>query len=171
MMDGVLSGKTGYTNDAGYCYTAALSKDGKTLVSVVLGSGWPPHKTRKWTDTKKLMNYGLENYSQTTIKAQGNISPLKLAVKNGTVSMASVDLSLVERNMLMREGEVISMTIDLPTDITAPMNKGTIIGAVTLYLGDEPVLMIPAVLSENLEAFTFMHCFEHIFAYYFDISS
>ncbi len=170
MMDGVLSGKTGYTNNAGYCYTGALSKDGKTLVAVVLGSGWPPHKTRKWSDTKTLMNYGLDNYSLSNIKVQGDISPIKLPVQNGTISTASIELCLAERSMLMREGEQISLDIDLPQEITAPMSKGTVVGTFTLYLEDEPVLMIPAVLNENIEAFTFMHCFEHIFAYYFDIS-
>ena len=171
MMDGVLSGKTGYTNDAGYCYAGALSKDGKTLVAVVLGSGWPPHKTRKWSDTKTLMNYGLENYSAAVIKANEGLSSLELPVQNGTVSTAGIELCLAERSMLMKEGERISLTIDLPRNITAPMCKGTIVGSFTLYLEDEPVLMIPAVLSENIEEFTFMHCFEHIFAYYFDISS
>ncbi len=29
MMDGALSGKTGFTQDAGYCYVGALRKDGK----------------------------------------------------------------------------------------------------------------------------------------------
>jgi len=171
MMDGVLSGKTGYTNDAGYCYAGALSKDGKTLVAVVLGSGWPPHKTRKWSDTKTLMNYGLENYSAAVIKANEGLSSLELQVQNGTVSTAGIELCLAERSMLMKEGERISLTIDLPRNITAPMCKGTIVGSFTLYLEDEPVLLIPAVLCENIEAFTFMHCFEHIFAYYFDISS
>ena len=171
MMDGVLSGKTGYTNDAGYCYAGALSKDGKTLVAVVLGSGWPPHKTRKWSDTKTLMNYGLENYSAAVIKANEGLSSLELPVQNGTVSTAGIELCLAERSMLMKEGERISLTIDLPRNITAPMCKGTIVGSFTLYLEDEPVLLIPAVLCENIEAFTFMHCFEHIFAYYFDISS
>ena len=171
MMDGVLSGKTGYTNDAGYCYAGALSKDGKTLVAVVLGSGWPPHKTRKWSDTKTLMNYGLENYSAAVIKANEGLSSLELPVQNGTVSTAGIELCLAERSMLMKEGERISLTIDLPRNITAPMCKETIVGSFTLYLEDEPVLMIPAVLSENIEEFTFMHCFEHIFAYYFDISS
>ena len=44
MMDGVLSGKTGYTADAGYCYVCAVKKDDRTFIAALLGSGWPPHK-------------------------------------------------------------------------------------------------------------------------------
>jgi len=66
-MDGAFGIKTGYTGQAGYCFVGALKRDGKVLVSVVLGSGWPPNKTNKWSDTKKLMNYGLSNYSYEVI--------------------------------------------------------------------------------------------------------
>lgn len=44
MMDGALSGKTGFTQDAGYCYVGALRKDGKTLIVALLACGWPNNK-------------------------------------------------------------------------------------------------------------------------------
>lgn len=62
MMDGALSGKTGFTGKAGYCYVGALKRDGKTFIVALLACGWPNNKTYKWSDTKKLMTYGLENY-------------------------------------------------------------------------------------------------------------
>lgn len=62
MMKGALSGKTGFTGKAGYCYVGALERDGKTLVVSLLACGWPNNKTYKWKDTTKLMEYGLENF-------------------------------------------------------------------------------------------------------------
>lgn len=62
MMSGALTGKTGFTNKAGYCYVGALRRDGKTFVVALLACGWPNHKTYKWSDTRCLMEYGLENY-------------------------------------------------------------------------------------------------------------
>lgn len=62
MMEGALSGKTGFTNKAGYCYVGALRRDGRTFVVVLLACGWPNHKTWKWSDTRELMEYGLEHY-------------------------------------------------------------------------------------------------------------
>lgn len=44
MMEGALSGKTGFTSEAGYCYVGALEQDGKTLIVALLGCGWPNHK-------------------------------------------------------------------------------------------------------------------------------
>ena len=63
MMEGVLSGKTGFTSDAGYCYVGALERDGCTFIVALLGCGWPGNKTYKWKDCKTLFSYGLENYS------------------------------------------------------------------------------------------------------------
>lgn len=62
MMDGALSGKTGFTNKAGYCYVGALRQQDKTFVVALLACGWPNNKTYKWSDTRKLMQYGLENF-------------------------------------------------------------------------------------------------------------
>ena len=67
MMEGALTGKTGFTNGAGYCYVGALERNGKRLIAVVLACGWPNHRTWKWSDTQKLMNYGIENYHRETV--------------------------------------------------------------------------------------------------------
>ncbi len=54
MMDGALSGKTGFTGNAGYCYVGALKCDDRTFIVALLACGWPNNKTYKWADTKNL---------------------------------------------------------------------------------------------------------------------
>ena len=44
MMEGAISGKTGFTADAGYCYVGALTDGGRTFIVVLLACGWPNHK-------------------------------------------------------------------------------------------------------------------------------
>lgn len=59
MTDGVLSGKTGFTGDAGYCYVPA--KRWKDLS--LLGCGWPNNKgAYKWKDSSVwlCLKYGLQ---------------------------------------------------------------------------------------------------------------
>ncbi len=63
MMSGAISGKTGFTNKAGYCYAGALESDGRFFVVALLACGWPNHKTYKWKDTEKLMRFGMANYA------------------------------------------------------------------------------------------------------------
>ena len=54
MMDHVITGKTGYTSKAGYCYVAALEEGGRHYAIALLACGWPNHKNYKWSDAKTL---------------------------------------------------------------------------------------------------------------------
>lgn len=71
MMEGALTGKTGFTNKAGYCYVGALERNGRTFVVALLACGWPNNKTYKWSDTRKLMQYGLDNYFYRSFLEEG----------------------------------------------------------------------------------------------------
>ena len=46
--DYCISGKTGFTTKAGYCYVAAVEKDGRRMCLSLLGCGWPNNKNYKW---------------------------------------------------------------------------------------------------------------------------
>lgn len=71
MMDGALSGKTGFTNKAGYCYVGSLRRDGRTFVVALLACGWPNNKGYKWSDTRKLMQYGVDHYFYRSFLEEG----------------------------------------------------------------------------------------------------
>ena len=71
MMEGALSGKTGFTNKAGYCYVGALERDGRTFVVALLACGWPNNKSYKWSDTRELMQYGIDNYFYRSFSEEG----------------------------------------------------------------------------------------------------
>lgn len=62
MMNCAITGKTGFTAKAGYCYVAAVEEIGRKYCIALLACGWPNNKNYKWADAKKLFQYGLENY-------------------------------------------------------------------------------------------------------------
>lgn len=49
--------KTGYTVQAGYCFTGTAKQDGKRLVSVIMGAKTPE---QRFTETGKLFEYGFQ---------------------------------------------------------------------------------------------------------------
>ena len=81
MMDGAISGKTGFTGDAGYCYVGALQSEDRTFVVALLACGWPNNKNYKWTDTRKLMEYGMAHYRYAEVWKIPELS--KIPVENG----------------------------------------------------------------------------------------
>lgn len=62
MNKNALSGKTGFTGKAGYCYVGAVNQNGCFLIVALLGCGWPPAKNLKWEDMNQLITYGTEKY-------------------------------------------------------------------------------------------------------------
>ena len=61
-MPQALSGKTGFTNAAGYCYVAALTEGEEKYCLALLACGWPNNKSYKWADSKELFTYGEKTY-------------------------------------------------------------------------------------------------------------
>lgn len=78
MMEGALSGKTGFTSEAGYCYVGALESQGRTFVVALLACGWPNNKGYKWADTKKLMAYGMEYFHYKNVYQDLQFEPIEV---------------------------------------------------------------------------------------------
>ena len=146
MMDGALSGKTGFTADAGYCYVGALRQGERTFIVALLACGWPNNKNYKWTDTRKLMEYGLNNYEYHKIEPETDV--LEIPVEKGvddkdpyqktTTVRAAVEES-EPLSILMREDEKIEKKTELPKTLAAPVKKGQKVGKMICLLEGEEV--------------------------------
>ncbi len=142
MMEGAISGKTGFTNKAGYCYVGALESEGRTFVVSLLACGWPNNKTYKWSDTRELMEYGMEHYTYREFTPSVVCAPIPVingAAKDGSpyqevfVQVEEMGKELPIR-MLVREGEEITADVVCKKSLCAPVKKGTQVGSVTYYL-------------------------------------
>jgi len=54
--NGAIGGKTGYTQAAQKCFVGAVTRNGATLIVAILGA------RDQWGDTKRLLEYGFDNY-------------------------------------------------------------------------------------------------------------
>ena len=171
MMEGALSGKTGFTADAGYCYVGALERDGRTYIVSLLACGWPNNKTYKWSDTKKLMVYGLENYQYRDVFQKDQVFP-DLPVPGGQsgqvdeIPQVEIGLNLSpeeqQLNLLLREDEQVRVETELPQALSAPVEKGKAVGAVRYYLGEELVAEYPLYTQEQVKKIDIDWCFDII---------
>lgn len=172
MMDGALTGKTGFTGTAGYCYVGALERDGRTYIVALLACGWPNNKTYKWSDTKKLMTYGIENYwKEDLTQIQPDASELvPIEVKNG--QSATIDgtasISPVVREydgctgLLLKEGEEIEVKYQISDCLYAPVKKGDFIGKISYMLGNEVLGECCVVAGDDVDKIDFAWCVEQV---------
>lgn len=178
MMDGALSGKTGFTGNAGYCYVGALRQDNRTYVVALLACGWPNNKTYKWSDTKQLMNYGLENYEYHTISEvyvnENQLNPVR--VVNGQTknldSTAYIDVTIERKDdtdqdgLLLKRDEQIQVDIQVTDELEAPVSAGTQVGSVK-YLIDGEVYRVEYIFtSDNVPAIDLSWSFWQILSRY-----
>lgn len=150
MMDGALSGKTGFTGNAGYCYVGALEREGRTFVVALLACGWPNNKSYKWADTTALMNYGLEQYQNTDVCEYGKDFPPVIVAdaepENGRLyQKITIPLRIKEEkiNILKRADEEVRTIYDVPASLQAPVEEGQEVGSVTYYLGERQIARVP----------------------------
>ncbi len=161
MMEGALTGKTGFTNDAGYCYVGALEREGKRLIVALLACGWPNNRTWKWSDTQTLMNYGLENYHQETIGDE-IIRMEPAAVQDGQQPSVELRADICTEQMLLKEGDVFRIETDRPAELQAPVEEGQIVGTVTYYLNDGIVDLFPVYTAQTVQKIDFWWCLDQI---------
>lgn len=149
MMDEAISGKTGFTNKAGYCYVGAIESEGRTFTVALLACGWPNHKTYKWSDMKKLAEYGMENYEYRDIYEERSFEDIPvaggIAGEDATPyesAAVAVALEAPEENglpYLLCEEDVVEVKTKLVKQLEAPVQAGQKAGQVSYYLNGELV--------------------------------
>ena len=175
MMNGAISGKTGYTSKAGYCYVGALKRDDRTFVVALLACGWPNHKNYKWSDTKELMEYAIENYEYKQIDDEMIFSNVQ--VENGVPSRgelyenAEVSIRIAreendEFKVLLGKQEDVQVVTKYEECLKAPVFSGEQIGTVTYFLNEERIRECPIVVEETIYAKDMKWYFEKIVEYY-----
>lgn len=175
MMDGAIGIKTGFTGKAGYCFVGAIDIDGKTLVSVVLGSGWPPNKSYKWSDTKKLMSYGLEKYTKKKLldslyHTQPDFQiPETIAIANGRKNTGEVyvKMNLEEEELLLKEGEFVQAKTNITSYIEAPVRKDTQVGTIEYYVNDTLYKEVPVYIKEEIQEISFSFILHELLKLFF----
>lgn len=174
MMEGALTGKTGFTGNAGYCYVGALRQEKRTFIVALLACGWPNNRSYKWSDTRKLMNYGLEHFTYRNVWQEPKLP--ELPVKNGIPDRGNLEeearirlrLSSEEPDLklLLSEGEQVQVETHISQEVTAPVEPGTLLGSVRYLLDGQVVKVYTVEAAEDVEAVTLGWCLEKLWRKY-----
>ena len=174
MMEGALTGKTGFTGNAGYCYVGALRQGERTFIVALLACGWPNNRSYKWSDTRKLMSYGLERFTYRKVWQEPKLP--ELPVKNGLPDNGNLEeearirlrLSSEEPDLklLLSEGEQVQVETHISQEVTAPVEPGTLLGSVRYLLDGQVVKVYTVEAAEDVKAVTLGWCLEKLWRKY-----
>ena len=174
MMEGALTGKTGFTGNAGYCYVGALRQGERTFIVALLACGWPNNRSYKWSDTRKLMSYGLERFTYRKVWQEPKLP--ELPVKNGLPDNGNLEeearirlrLSSEEPDLklLLSEDEQVQVETHISQEVTAPVEPGTLLGSVRYLLDGQVVKVYTVEAAEDVKAVTLGWCLEKLWRKY-----
>ncbi|WP_245807642.1 serine hydrolase [Halobacillus massiliensis] len=94
--------KTGFTDLAGFCFTGTAERNGQRLISVVMKTN---SEEARFEETKKLLDYGFEQFEQKELFPAGH-----QVDQNSTVKVS--------------KGKESSVELETAAPITAPVKKG-----------------------------------------------
>jgi D-alanyl-D-alanine carboxypeptidase (penicillin-binding protein 5/6) len=137
--------KTGHTNTAGYILVASASKNGVTVISVVLDE---PSEAARDSDSLALIRYGLGRYHRVTpVKRNETFATVKLAHRDQRVPL--VASRSVERTA--RRGEKLGVRVlDVPDELDGPLPAGTRVGTIEVRWRGRTIATVPLVTDRAI---------------------
>jgi len=144
-VDGV---KTGTTGQAGPCLISSATRGNQQLIAVVL------HDHSRWNDAMQLLNFGFNNFKLYeyankddiigAIPIENGLSPMMDAIVQGQASLI----------VKAADYKYVTVTVDLPEIIKAPVYQGQKIGEIVFYVRDLPVKSVDIIAGQTIDEHT-----------------
>ena len=128
-MPEIEGGKTGFTNQAGFCVTVSAKKNDMHLISVVIGAN---ESKQRFGEAKELLQYGFANYE--TCDVLKDVELPQCTVRRGKVKTCKVvaDNSV---KVLYKKGEKPDIKVETELyELKAPVQEGAEAGRITVYV-------------------------------------
>lgn len=146
--EGVDGLKTGFTNEAGYCLTATMKKDGMRLITVVMKE---ETANKRSADTTKMLDYGFNVYMiQSILDEKTTIEKRK--VELGKDLMIEI---IPKENITIlnkKSDELKNITYKTNIDkIVAPIKKGDKVGTIDILEDNKVISTIDATVKNDID--------------------
>lgn len=159
--------KTGWTEEAKYCFVGTAKRDGLRLISVVFATPEPRSHLR---ESMKLLDWGFANYSAVPIVTQGTVVE-RLKVNRGVDKeiqlVAAQDLNLV---IGKGQNKNLQKKIVAEPAVNAPITEGQKCGELIVLKDGKEVGKVDLLAEKAVEKAGLMRIFQNIITNMFNIS-
>lgn len=148
--------KTGTTDDAGSCLAATATRGNLRLVAVSLGSRT---SDERFASCRSLLDYGFATFDAVESPTLSEELP-PLAVKGGVEATVALSWERPAYLVLPKgQKDKVEHSIALAPDLAAPVEKGQMVGTVTLTVAGETVGEYPVHTAAAVEEMTLWRAF------------
>ena len=144
--------KTGSTSLALFNLSASASRDGLSLIAVVMKS---PNSTERFKCATSLLDYGFNNYTYQTFLVKDDIVK-SIKVNKGVLSNVNVVAENDCGALIFKNKNIdIEQKVELPDVVSAPVKYGDIIGNASFYLNGENIGSCNLIAHSSIDKINF----------------
>ena len=163
----VIGVKTGFTSQAGYCLVTAAQNNDSELISVIMNCQNTDNAQGaiSYIESKKLLNFGFNNYRHTTLAKAGDIisSSKVYEAKNDTRISMTIDTDLgALLPKSIDPAEDVKVDLEIPDKFKAPIKKGDALGTVSYTYQDQEIAYATLIAANDVELNTLLFLFHTI---------
>ncbi len=142
-------GKTGFTNEAGFCLAATAKRDTTRLICVVIGE---ESSKQRFADTSRLLDETFACYSGKTLVEGGAPLEVTAAVRGGKKKEIGV-VAEHDLTVFCKKGEEKSYSVEYEIDegLKAPVCAGEKVGCARVYKEGVEVASAALLAGEDAE--------------------
>ncbi len=157
--DGCDGGKTGFTNEAGFCLAATAKRENTRVISVVIGE---ESSANRFEDVRTMFDYAFANYTTVPVYEAGTPLVEKARVSGGKKETIAV---APERSAyaFTKRGEKPSVQAQIClSTVKAPIAIGAPVGEILLFKEGVEIDRVPLIACESVEKANFFDRFQQI---------
>ena len=149
LYDGCDGGKTGSTDEAGYCISATAKRGDMRLIAVVLGAD---SSSERFDMAEEMFDYGFANYRLYPVAERGTKIKGQLPVEGGRPDGVNLTLD-GDLTLLVSKGQeqAIQLVPELPESLSAPVNIGQPVGYVRVELDGRTLAKLSVITATASE--------------------
>lgn len=158
--------KTGSTSLALYNLSASATRDGLSLIAVVMKA--PTTKVR-FGEAQKLLDYGFKNFSYKEFGKKGTL----ISTVNINKGVKSTIPAILEESsgVILEKGKEkdVEQLISINENINAPIKKGDKLGEVSFSLDGEVISKTNLISQEDVEKINILSMAKNIYSKWFNL--
>lgn len=150
--------KTGYTMAAGRCLVSSATRNGMTLIAVVLNC------SPMYAECAALLDFGFQNYYMKEVVSPDTVMGY-VDISKGFIDSIGYKPAY-NFSFPQMQGDIVSTQIKLYSNkVAAPVNSGDVIGHIEVFVNSHKLSSIPLVLTESTKRNSFFSRFSALWQY------
>lgn len=154
--NGIIGGKTGTTDGAGYCLTVCAERKDMRLVAVALGCASDDERFER---CEELMNYGFDGFQKFTPEQDfSKLLPIKVVRGASSQTVPIIERQGVECIIKKGSASRVEYEYTFVEQVEAPVEKGQFLGEYLVTLDGETVFRSDIISNEDVPRMNFLRC-------------